>query len=60
MSEDVVACWRCARDRYTFESCHHCGASCKPLTKAKQREDPTYKATEWWLEQLDQGGDGER
>lgn len=34
-------CWRCGYDRLIYESCPECGASCKPLTKEKQRaEDP--------------------
>lgn len=41
-SDDVAAfkttrCWNCGRQRYEFESCHHCGASCKPRTKRKQQ-----------------------
>lgn len=35
---ETTECWRCGEQRYTFESCHHCGASCKPLTKRKQQK----------------------
>ena len=34
---ETVECWHCGNQRYSFESCHHCGASCKPLTKRKQQ-----------------------
>lgn len=37
LAHETVGCWRCGRDRYTYESCMHCGASCKPLKKRKQR-----------------------
>lgn len=48
---NMVECWRCGKQRYTFESCHHCGASCKPLTKEKQKNGYTEKDTEWWASQ---------
>ena len=34
----TVECWRCGEQRYTYEACHHCGASCKPLTKKRQQD----------------------
>jgi len=37
LAYETVECWRCGNQRYTYESCHHCGASCKPLTKQKQQ-----------------------
>lgn len=33
---ETTACWRCGKQRYIYESCHHCGGSCKPLTRAEQ------------------------
>lgn len=35
---DTVTCWRCGRQRYTYESCPHCGGSCKPQTRKKQTQ----------------------
>lgn len=46
LAYETVECWRCGRQRYTYESCHHCGGSCKPLTKRRQR-----------AESADDGGD---
>lgn len=39
LAYETVECWRCGKQRYTYESCHHCGGSCKPLKKRKQKED---------------------
>lgn len=35
---ETTECWRCGEDRYIYESCPHCGGSCKPLTKRKQQK----------------------
>lgn len=34
----TTECWRCGEQRYIFETCHHCGGSCKPHTKKKQQK----------------------
>lgn len=39
LAYETVPCWRCGEPRYTYESCHRCGASCKPLTKRRQQRE---------------------
>lgn len=38
LAYETVECWRCGEDRYTYESCMKCGASCKPLKKKEQQK----------------------
>ena len=36
LANETTECWRCGEQRYTYESCHHCGGSCKPMNRKKQ------------------------
>jgi len=38
LAYETVECWRCGEERFTYESCMNCGASCKPLAKTEQQE----------------------
>jgi len=42
----TTECWRCGQQRYTYESCPHCGGSCKPLKKLKQKDADSEDAPE--------------
>lgn len=39
LAYETTECWRCGEQRYIYESCHHCGGSCKPYKKKKQMKE---------------------